>query len=302
MDIVWLQDLIALATHESFSRAAEARNITQPAYGRRIRALEDWVGVPLVDRSTHRIKLTTSGDVMLRMAHEVLQRIETARRDAIDSMSTGTTLRFASTHALSMTFFPAMFKRITATTEPFPVHLFADNMSACENMILDGRVHFILCHQHSEDQTKLKQEDFSWIELGSDLLIPIAKRDEGGAPLFRIPGSLDKPAPTLGYDNRSGLGRIISGVFGESIPATRRVFTSHLAVALKNLAADGHGIAWTPLSLIEEDLGSGGRLARAGENEWEIPIRIVLGRPKRNLGELVERFWSVANTTFPRTG
>jgi len=37
-----------LAERRNFSRAAEARHVTQPAFSRRIRALEDWVGTPLV--------------------------------------------------------------------------------------------------------------------------------------------------------------------------------------------------------------------------------------------------------------
>jgi len=52
MDIMWLEDFIKLADEGNFSRAAEARNLTQPAFSRRIRALEDWVGATLVDRDT----------------------------------------------------------------------------------------------------------------------------------------------------------------------------------------------------------------------------------------------------------
>ena len=59
MDIMWLEDFIKLADEGNFSRAAEARNLTQPAFSRRIRALEDWVGATLVDRDTHRIALGT---------------------------------------------------------------------------------------------------------------------------------------------------------------------------------------------------------------------------------------------------
>src|SRR3546814_12603033 len=61
MDIMWLEDFIKLADEGNFSRAAEARNLTQPAFSRRIRALEDWVGATLVDRDTHRIQLTEAG-------------------------------------------------------------------------------------------------------------------------------------------------------------------------------------------------------------------------------------------------
>ncbi|WP_241119334.1 helix-turn-helix domain-containing protein, partial [Achromobacter xylosoxidans] len=38
-DLKLLEDLIALAQSGSFVRAAEARHVTHPAFGRRIRAL-----------------------------------------------------------------------------------------------------------------------------------------------------------------------------------------------------------------------------------------------------------------------
>ncbi|RZA16369.1 MAG: LysR family transcriptional regulator, partial [Proteobacteria bacterium] len=41
MELVWLEDLSALAEYGSFVRAAEARHITQPAFSRRVRSLEN---------------------------------------------------------------------------------------------------------------------------------------------------------------------------------------------------------------------------------------------------------------------
>jgi len=45
----------------SLTRAASALNVTQPAVGKRIRALEAWVGKPLVERRANRITLTEAG-------------------------------------------------------------------------------------------------------------------------------------------------------------------------------------------------------------------------------------------------
>ena len=48
MQTAWLEDFVALAATRSFSRAAEQRHLTQPAFGRRIRSLEQWAGTALV--------------------------------------------------------------------------------------------------------------------------------------------------------------------------------------------------------------------------------------------------------------
>ncbi|HXQ40880.1 MAG TPA: LysR family transcriptional regulator, partial [Candidatus Udaeobacter sp.] len=51
MELKWLEDFLSLAETRNFSRSAELRFTTQPAFSRRIKALEEWVGATLFDRS-----------------------------------------------------------------------------------------------------------------------------------------------------------------------------------------------------------------------------------------------------------
>ena len=44
MDTRWLEDVLALLEEGTLNRAAARRNVTQPAFSRRIRAFEDWIG------------------------------------------------------------------------------------------------------------------------------------------------------------------------------------------------------------------------------------------------------------------
>lgn len=107
MDIMWLEDFIKLADEGNFSRAAEARNLTQPAFSRRIRALEEWVGATLVDRDTHRIALTEAGLAFRVLAEDILRRLALGRDNVREIGGTlSNEIRFASTHALSTSFFP----------------------------------------------------------------------------------------------------------------------------------------------------------------------------------------------------
>ena len=61
MDLEWLEDFVALARVGSFSKAAAQRYVTQPAFSRRIRSLEDWAGAVLFDRATNPVELTQAG-------------------------------------------------------------------------------------------------------------------------------------------------------------------------------------------------------------------------------------------------
>ena len=61
MHLNHLRHLVALAEHQSFRKAAEALFLTQPALSRSIQALEQELGVKLVDRDGKRSALTAYG-------------------------------------------------------------------------------------------------------------------------------------------------------------------------------------------------------------------------------------------------
>lgn len=72
MTLVQLKHLIALAKSGSFSKAAQALHLTQPALSRSIRALEDELGIPLFDRVGRRIELTPFGSEVLGRAQQLV--------------------------------------------------------------------------------------------------------------------------------------------------------------------------------------------------------------------------------------
>src|SRR3546814_3033287 len=89
------------------SRAAELRHMTQPAFGRRIRALEDWLGTELFERGKQATSLTETGEWFSKIAQELLAQVARppAEAQAIEE-SWSATLQFAATHTLSFTFMP----------------------------------------------------------------------------------------------------------------------------------------------------------------------------------------------------
>jgi len=75
MQLKWLEDFVALAQERSFTRAAELRHVTHPAFGRRIRALESWAGTPLIEREAGPVKLTAAGQAFLDTALQVTRHL-----------------------------------------------------------------------------------------------------------------------------------------------------------------------------------------------------------------------------------
>jgi DNA-binding transcriptional LysR family regulator len=70
--LVQLRHLIALAESGSFSKAATAVHLTQPALSRSIKSLEDELGQPLADRVGKRVEFTPVGREVLDRARQLV--------------------------------------------------------------------------------------------------------------------------------------------------------------------------------------------------------------------------------------
>src|ERR1700752_4509612 len=75
----WLEAFFSLADAGSSSRSAQLRHVTQPAFSRRIQALEAWAGLDLVDRSSYPTRLTPAGETFHGQALEVLGSLQSTR-------------------------------------------------------------------------------------------------------------------------------------------------------------------------------------------------------------------------------
>ena len=72
--------LIAVLDHGSFTRAAEALRISQPALSQRIKQLEDMLGAKLLDRSSNQIKATDAGRVYISYAQQAIKNLDAGSR------------------------------------------------------------------------------------------------------------------------------------------------------------------------------------------------------------------------------
>ena len=68
----------ALAETLHFGRAAEKMHMTQPAFSRQIKGLEDSLGVRLVDRDSQSVSLTSAGEAFLGGSSEALTALQNA--------------------------------------------------------------------------------------------------------------------------------------------------------------------------------------------------------------------------------
>ncbi|CAN5497412.1 LysR substrate-binding domain-containing protein [soil metagenome] len=290
MNLSWLEDFLALAASGNFSRAADERHMTQPAFSRRIRALEDWIGTELFDRTRQPAMLTEAGEWFRSTAEEVLARVARIPGEARAIAEThSTTLRFAATHALSFTFLPAWLRRLEATSAVGPISLVSDVLQRCETLLLQRDVQFLLSHAHADVPSELDAQGYPSLKVGEAVLIPVSLAAADGSPRHALAAGV----AMAGYSPESGIGRILREVHGAALDglSTQTVFTAHLASVLRSVVLDGRGLAWLPQSLMQDDLDSG-RLVEAAPAEWRIAMEIRLYRDRSALGEAGESFWN----------
>ena len=83
MDIKQLRYFVEVARRRSFTAAAAALYVTQPALSRQIADLEDELGEVLFDRSTRRIAVTEKGAMLFRRAEKILEMVQRARDEVM---------------------------------------------------------------------------------------------------------------------------------------------------------------------------------------------------------------------------
>jgi DNA-binding transcriptional LysR family regulator len=297
MNLSWIDDFMALAASGNFSRAADERHMTQPAFSRRIRALEEWLGADLFDRSSQPARLTEVGEWFRTVAQDLQARVARIPGDArAVAEASSTTLRFAATHALSFTFLPRWLHALEAHSSMGPIQLVSDVQQRCETLLSQSQVHFMLAHGHPGVRGPLGDAEFPSRVVGLDVLIPVSAPDANGQPLHRLPtGSKGPAVHLLTYSAESGLGRILRELKGAALDRlhVHSVMTAHLASVLRTMALDGRGLAWLPQLLVGDDIASG-RLVVAASDDWRIDLQIRLHRNRASIANAAEAFWKAA--------
>jgi len=297
MNLSWIDDFMALAASGNFSRAAEERHMTQPAFSRRIRALEEWLGADLFDRSSQPARMTEVGEWFRTAAQDLQARVAGIPGEArAIAEASSTTLRFAATHALSFTFMPRWLHALETHSPMGQLQLMSDTQQKCETLLAQNQVHFMLAHAHPGVRGPLNDADFLSVVVGSDQLIPVSAPDGSGRPLHRLP-AVGKGASVqwLGYSAESGLGRILRELKGPALDRlhVHQVMTAHLASVLRTMALDQRGMAWLPQLLVGDDMANG-KLVIAAPEDWRIDLQIRLYRRRGEAGKAAEAFWKAA--------
>lgn len=109
MNVHLLRIFSAVAHHQSFSRAAEALHISQPAVSKGVREFEAQLGVPLLDRGPKGVHLTEAGRLLVKHARDLFAAEQSAHEslDALRGLQQGT-LRIGASTTIATYFLPPL--------------------------------------------------------------------------------------------------------------------------------------------------------------------------------------------------
>lgn len=296
METKWLEDFVSLAETRSFSRSAQLRHVTQPAFSRRIQSLEAWAGTDLVDRSSYPTRLTPAGQTLYDQSLEMLQALQSTRAMLrAHTAAAQDVIEFAVPHTLAFTFFPSWLSGLRETCGPIKSRLIALNVHDAVLRLVEGSCDLLIAYHHEAQPIQLDASRYEMLPLGSELLAPYVKPNATGAPTYSLPGQVSQPQPYLAYAPGAYLGRAVDQMLKQSgVPVhLDRIYETDMAEGLKAMALEGHGIAFLPASAVRNEVAARKLVSAGGDLETSLDIRIYRERPAaRKAKGPVEKFWS----------
>ncbi|MCD5362395.1 MULTISPECIES: LysR family transcriptional regulator [Chromobacterium] len=303
METRWLEDFLVLAETGSFTRAAELRHLTQPAFSRRIKSLESWLGADLIDRTTYPTRLTEAGVLFREQAVGMLSQLNTTRAllRGLQPLAAGT-LEFAVPHTLSFSFFPKWLSQVQQGYGALPCRLQASNVHDALLAFVEGGSDLLMCYHHPKQPVELTDPRYLGLRLGVERLRPFSIA-ENGRPRHQLPGSMERPLPFLGYASNAYF-RLMSDVILEQAPQPARLalnYETDMAEGLKHMVLEGHGLAFLPESSVRRELLEG-LLAAAGDEGWQVEMEIRLYLDQKRRRPALKAFWDYLARQYPRVG
>ncbi len=291
METKWLEDFVSLAETRSFSRSAQLRHVTQPAFSRRIQALEAWAGLDLVDRSSYPTRLTPAGETFHAQALEVLGSLQ-ATRNMMRGLQAGGAdmIEFAVPHTLAFTFFPTWLMELRRRFGEMKSRLIALNVHDAVMRMTEGSCDLLVAYHHPSQPLQLSPDRYEMLSLGQETLAPYAKGGPDGQPLFRLATSGNARIPFLGYASGAYMARLVDQILKSTpaLPNLDTVYETDMAEGLKAMALEGHGIAFLPASSVKKELRarrlvSAAPLVDEAGHPYEVTMEVRIYRERPEL-------------------
>jgi len=258
MDINWLQDFLAVADTRHFTQAANRRNISQAAFSRRIRALENWLGVTLIERGTVPAHLTAEGKRFEGEARDTVARLLDARASL--TRFTGesrSTMHVSVTQAIAMARLSDWWA-VWCEGSNINLETYISSVSDVVPAFLAGQTDMLICYQSDRQPPLFDSRHYLSFVIESDRLLPVVAADGVFMQTNASKNMSDealKNVPLLMYTQIEYFSQVVTSMLQQSKIQLlgNLVVETQMADFIANCAARNMGLGWVPESLLRSN-------------------------------------------------
>lgn len=240
---VWVADL------QSFRRAADRLNTTQPNISARIAALETALGTTLMTRDAGSVRLTGKGHAILSHARQVLDAADALTLAADQRALIEGTLRLGVTEMIVHTWLRDYLRVLKDRFPNLTVEVTVDLSAELEKGLAERAIDLALQNEPFSRLTTGQRD------LGAYDLIWVA------SPELNLPSTVtaaDLAAhPILTHARNTRLFEEVSAHFSSQRDLRARLVPSSNLAACLHMAADGMGVATLPAAMVADELAKG---------------------------------------------
>jgi len=293
LDLNWLRDFECLARTRNFTRAADERNITQSAFSRRIKALESWVGLPLINRATYPVQLTEVGENFLPIATASISGLTEARQAMRDAdRGDSRFIRFSVLHTISVHFLASRIEALQSDLPDLRTRVISDSLSTCCDLLVEGAVDILLCYAHRSVAPMIDETAFARKDLTVDRLLPVAAAGPAREKGWSLNDPKGAPIPYLAYERSTFLGMVVDDTVDGQTLSVETIYVDALVEAIKRRLLAGAGFAWMPETAIAAELAAG-EVVQIGGEGWIAPMTISAFSNPANFDQTARDFWTL---------
>lgn len=283
MELKWLEDYIALVETRNFSAAAQRRNVSQPAFSRRIRALENWLDVELVDRARKPLRFRPIARDNEAAFRNLLKRVYEFRSQIKSEVSNTSRMTVAAQHSLTASILPSILDRVNTLLPHRKYRVRSENKDVCVTLLARGEADVLILYETGTTMASIAGHVAVKRVIGHDELVLVATPQLA----LSIRKALQKTAssasvskyevPVLLYPSESFFGQAI---WEEAMPELKRKHdvaiqcVSAFAFGQRAMAEAGLGAAWLPGALAQDAVAKG-RLVIMNDVVAAIQVEIV---------------------------
>jgi DNA-binding transcriptional LysR family regulator len=250
--LYYLHTFLAVATHQSFTRAANELGLSQPGVSAHIRGLERAYQASLFEIRRRRPHLTAEGEALVDYARRVFNILDESRRTiaAIQGVERGH-LRLAASPTIGVHLLPPLLRRFADAHPSVQVELIVERSEAVVDLVVTNRVPLGLI-EAPVTHTSVEIRPFA-----EDDLVLIAPPSHPLAGRRRVRPDDLRRTHILRREAGSGMRLLVDTMLsraGLSVPTAMELGSTE---ALKHAALAGIGLAWVPRLGVERELRTG---------------------------------------------